>query len=464
MTTLTKMMQAERKSHAKKLETTTQEVILRGDNFKVFCDDKSEELVLAGAAGTGKTMAILLKLYNAAVTYPRTRILIARKTRTSLTETGLVTWEDDVLGAGHPLLGRRLQRSHRHEYRFSNGSTIVTGGLDNPEKILSSQWNIIYIQEATEITQADWEQVGGRLRNPGEGFRQLIGDCNPVSPTHWLYRRGREGLLKMYRSTHHDNPAYFDVATKELTKLGAEYIGRLERTLTGHRRKRFLEGVWAQAEGQVYPEYDVTVNLIDAFPVPSHWRRYVSIDWGYNDPLVIQWWAVDTDGALYLYREFFRTATLVEDAAREFVRLSEGDPTPVAVVCDHDLNDRMTFERHTGLETLPAIKDIKMGIQAVSLRLRPGGNGKPRLYIMRGCLAHEPDANLLVKGSPPETAAEIDLYVFDSRAGHEDDPVDKHNHGLDCLRYVCMHLDSGPVFHEYEPPTQAPPSAVPLRW
>lgn len=399
--------------------------------------------MLSGGAGTGKSLAILTKLYDAAIRYPRSRIAIVRKTRTSLTETGIVTWEEDILGANHPLLARPINRGHRHSYKFSNGSVVVLLGCDDPEKILSSQWNLIYIQETTDISQAEWEQIGGRLRNPGPCPRQLIGDCNPVSPSHWLYRRGKQGTLKMYRSVHQDNPYLYDVKTQQLTPDGVLYIGRLERTLTGHLRKRFLEGVWAQAQGQVYPEFDPLVNLIDPFPIPVHWTRYVAIDWGYNDPLVIQWWAQDTDGRLYLYREIFRTQTLVEDAVVEFRNLSIGEPPPAFIVCDHDLSQRMTFERHSGYHTIPADKEIKVGVQDVSLRLRPAGDGKPRLFFFRNALAHDPDGTLMAKGLPCCTTQEIDLYTFDAREKYQDLPVDRNNHGC-LIAGTAIETDSGP--------------------
>ncbi|HLS00652.1 MAG TPA: hypothetical protein VK054_01520, partial [Beutenbergiaceae bacterium] len=85
---------------------------------------KGPEIMLAGPAGTGKSRASLEKIHLCAERYPGMRALIVRKTRVSLTQTGLVTFEDHVLPEGHPVL-QGAQRSHRSTYQYPNGSEIV---------------------------------------------------------------------------------------------------------------------------------------------------------------------------------------------------------------------------------------------------------------------------------------------------------------------------------------------------
>src|SRR5262245_49043147 len=59
-------------------------------------NSRAEEVLQAGPAGTGKTLANLLRVYWVCRKYPGARALIVRKTRESLTESVLVTWERDV--------------------------------------------------------------------------------------------------------------------------------------------------------------------------------------------------------------------------------------------------------------------------------------------------------------------------------------------------------------------------------
>ncbi|GAG05846.1 unnamed protein product, partial [marine sediment metagenome] len=58
---------------------------------------QGREVLIEGPAGTGKSRAIWEKLYAVAYKYPGCRILVVRKTRESMTESVLVTWEDKVL-------------------------------------------------------------------------------------------------------------------------------------------------------------------------------------------------------------------------------------------------------------------------------------------------------------------------------------------------------------------------------
>ena len=41
------------------------------------------------------------------------------------------------------------------------------------------------------------------------------------------------------------------------------------------------------------------VHVVDPFDIPTDWSRYLSIDFGYTNPFVAQWWALDHDGRLY---------------------------------------------------------------------------------------------------------------------------------------------------------------------
>src|SRR5580692_8196212 len=157
-----------------------------------------KECLLSGAAGTGKTLCNLLRVYWTARLFDGARSLIVRKTRESLTETVLVTWERDVLGSSHPILTTRPNlRRVRQSYHFPNGSEAVCGGIDKPDKILSSEYDLIYAPESTDFEKEDWETLGTRLRSGVVPYQMQIGDCNPGSPEHWLYKRCMDGLCKL---------------------------------------------------------------------------------------------------------------------------------------------------------------------------------------------------------------------------------------------------------------------------
>lgn len=404
------------------------------------------ELLVSGPAGTGKSRAILEKIHDLALHYPRIRALIVRKTRESLSESTLVTFEDEVLGEDHPLLlgkgGKVLERSNRTHYLYPNRSRIVLGGMDKPRKVLSSQYDIIYVPEAIELMIEDWEALATRNRNYKMPWQQLIGDTNPGPPTHWLKMRCDAGLTKIIHSRHEDNPCYFDQTTGEWTTEGKLYVfGTLDR-LTGVRRKWFREGQWVAAEGIVLETWDESIHLINRFAIPPEWRRIVSIDFGYRNPFVAQWWAIDmAKDRMYRYREIYMTGRIVQDHAQAILRYSEGEKIE-AFISDHDAEDRATLARY-GVRTIPAKKSIKTGIDAIESRLRMDDDGKPRLFYLRDSVM-EIDQTLRDAKLPYCTEQEIPGYIWSpSQTGKvvKEVPVDKDNHGIDATRYAVMYVD-----------------------
>jgi phage terminase large subunit len=401
---------------------------------------RQKEILLSGPAGTGKSRAALEYLNWIAMENPGCRLLMMRKTRRSLTESGMVTFANKVK---HDAQGIAWN-STTQQYRYPNGSILAVGGMDKPAKIMSSEWDIIYVQEATELAEEDWEAATTRLRNGAVPFEHIIGDCNPDAPTHWLRQRAQSGRLLMLESRHEDNPA-----------VTAEYLMRLDE-LSGVRYKRLRLGLWAAAEGMVYDMWDPPKHIVPRFPrsegnprgdPPKEWPRYLSIDFGYSAPFVCLWWAQDPDGRLWNYREIYRTGRLVEDHAAHIKRESRwesknGDPLPRLIICDHDAEGRATLERHLGMMTLNATKNLTAGIQAVSARLREAGDGKPRLYFLDNSLVDE-DPTLRERKQPLSVTQEFESYVWakHSDGSYKEEPIDDYNHALDSLRYMVADRD-----------------------
>ncbi len=424
----------------------------RGAALTLF-KTRASEVVLAGPAGTGKSLACLFRVHLTALKNPGIRCLIVRKTAVSLGSTTLVTFEKrvatDAIAAG---VVRWFGGSAREAagYRYDNGSAIVVGGLDKPEKILSSEYDLVFVDEATELTVTDWETIGTRLRNGALAWQQQIGACNPGPPTHWLKKRADRGDLVMLASRHRDNPAYVN-ADGTYTAAGEAYIvGKLGR-LTGVRRLRLGNGQWAAAEGLVYEEWDDDLHMVPALPAAAKdWTRWWTVDFGYSNPFVLQCWAEDPDGRLYRYREIYKTKTLVEDHAKHIlslVRDRDGawtEPQPRAIICDHDAEDRATLERHLGMSTTAARKTVSDGIQAVQSRLKAAGDGRPRLYLVRGALV-ETDQELAQAEKPTCTEDEISAYVWptDVKPDKREAPVKEDDHGMDAMRYMVADRDLG---------------------
>lgn len=419
---------------------------------------KGPELLYAGPAGTGKSKCLLEKLHAMMLKYPGARGLIVRKTLASLGSTALVTYEQHV--AKEHLANGEVKwfggsPKEAACYKYKNGSVIVVGGMDKSMKIMSSEYDVCYAQEATELLEEDWEAITTRLRNGKIPYQQLIADANPDVPTHWLKIRCDRNRTKMIRSRHEDNPILFnqnpDGTTGGLTEVGAAYIAKLD-ALTGVRYQRLRKGIWCAAEGLVYEEYDPDVHIHKRIGEPPiSWTRYVTVDFGYTNPMVVQFWAEDEDGRLYLYRELYQTRTTVEDMAPKIkaaMNLKKA-PRPRMIICDHDAEGRAVLEKHLGMSTKAAKKTVEDGIQAVKMRMiRSDADGRPRIYLCEDALV-EVDRDLQDRKKPTCTLEEVVGYVWDrgtvtaQAAGKppKEAPVKEDDHGMDAMRYMVAERD-----------------------
>ncbi|SFY52056.1 phage terminase large subunit [Streptomyces sp. F-1] len=415
---------------------------------KTLLSAKEQEICIAGPAGTGKSLAMLQKAFYTSLMVPNCRSLIVRQTHASLTGSTLVTFEQQVattaLAEG---VVKWFGGSPRKPaaYQFANGAEILVGGLDRPEKFLSTEFSRIYVDEATQISLTALETLITRLRGNAATYRQIVLACNPDHPKHWIKQRCDEGTMRMIHSLHRDNPLYVNL-DGSLTERGVDYMAKLD-ALTGVRRLRFREGIWAAAEGLVYEGWSEPVHVIEPFDVPAAWTRWVTIDFGFTNPFVAQLWAEDPDGRLYLIREWVRTRMLVEDHAEVIRdRLLAGQPRPRAIITDHDAEDRATLERKLGMGTQAAHKGVSDGIQAMQSRLKVQPDGRARLHVFSNALL-ERDADMDATSLPIGLAEEVAGYVWAVKPGNagglKEEPVKANDHSMDAARYMVAARDIG---------------------
>lgn len=438
------------------------------------------EVLAAGPAGTGKSLACLWRVHLMAMLYPGLRALIVRKTAVSLTSTGLVTFREHVIPAAraaglvHWYGGSKEQAA---AYQYKNGSEVVVGGLDKPDKIMSSEYDVVFVQEATETTITDWEAIITRLRHSVSHLQQVIADCNPAHPRHWLKERCDAGTVQHIHCRHEDNPTLFDPVTGEMTPAGKTYIQEKLDKLTGVRYQRYRLGRWCAAEGVIYEDWDEAIHLVDrpdpidpdgspSTCLPVEWTRWWSMDFGFTNPFVAQCWAEDPDGRLWLEWEVYHTGRLVEEHAvtildqvtepidgythprGERQRAHHGrrwtGPKPRAVICDHDAEGRATLAKELGMSTKAATKKVIEGIQAVQARYKLAGDGRPRIILLRDAVV-ERDQALKDAGRPTCTAEEIPGYVWDASPGKapKETPLKNDDHGMDAKRYIVAEKDLG---------------------
>lgn len=204
------------------------------------CRDR--EVCLVGAAGAGKSRGWLERLHRDALDHPRSRQLIVRATRTSLTSSAMVTLRDEVFPEG--TFGdadtARPIRFHSGEqaYIYPNGARLGVVGLDDPGKVFSSQWDRVYCQEVNELAERPYSTLLRALRNNVLPWQQLVSDMNPQIEQHWMHQRCDAGTCREFIATHADNPTNTAAYLAGLASLkGAEreslYLGQRVTEMEG---------------------------------------------------------------------------------------------------------------------------------------------------------------------------------------------------------------------------------------
>lgn len=160
-------------------------------------------------------------------------------------------------------------------------------------------------------------------------------------------------------------------------------------------RRAHLDGDWDVHAGQYFREFSREKHVVAPFEIPHWWRRFRSMDWGYNDPCCVLWHAADGEGRVFTYRELYVRQTLAGDVARRAVELS-----PRRKHCLHRCITRYVakarrrcFPQTAGLKA----KRLQSFLQPPECR--------SRLRTIQGSRAGTASANTLRRGSKRKKTA-----------------------------------------------------------
>lgn len=101
---------------------------------------------------------------------------------------------------------------NKSEMRFTHrptGNEILMLGLDDVEKLKSIEGITgLWVEEATELSESDFDQLDLRLRGETINYKQIILSFNPIDESHWLKKRFFDSQLSnctTIRTTFKDN-------------------------------------------------------------------------------------------------------------------------------------------------------------------------------------------------------------------------------------------------------------------
>lgn len=286
-----------------------------------FCSRGEFEALYGGAAGPGKTDCIIA-LATRYIEFPDYAGILFRRTFPQLQEIIDRCWKR------YPSFGG-IYRSTEHRWYFPSGATIALSHMQHEDDKYNHQgkeYHFVGFDELTQFTETQYTYLFSRARTTDSRISPRVrASSNPGGIGHnWVKERfvtitepgktyvdPKTGLSRIFvPGTIEDNP------TLMLADPG--YVMRLE-ALPELEKQRLRYGIWDAFEGQVFAELSKLSHGCEPFDVPPEWEKFCVFDWGYAKPFSVGWYAMDYDGMLYRYREWYGCKEREPDAGLKMV-------------------------------------------------------------------------------------------------------------------------------------------------
>ena len=254
--------------------------------------------LFGGAAGPGKSMALLMEAVVQANDNRGSNTLLLRRTFPELEQSLLLYFRKEI--------PRELYASFndsKHVVTWLNGSTTRFGycaAENDVYQYQGAEFLFIGIDELTLFTLRQWQFLTSRNRCPiAKTFPNMAGATNPGNIGHawvkslWIDKQPAAGMenpecydpadYDFISARVHDNPIY---------AADQNYLKTLA-ALPSHLRRAFLDGDWEVFAGQYFDNFDVTRHTTRAETIDwkPWWPRWISIDWGFEHPSATYWHA-----------------------------------------------------------------------------------------------------------------------------------------------------------------------------
>jgi phage terminase large subunit len=290
-----------------------------------FHECPADEVLYGGAAGGGKSRAILMDALANALQYDKSKQIVFRRTFSELERTLIL--ESRIL---YPKELAKYNES-KHRWTFLNGSIIEFSYLDKESDVFNYQgaeYDFIYFDELTHFTETQYTYMLSRLRGTNPNIhRQVKSATNPGGVGHhWVKQRFIDPAPPETVWKTDDGRTRCFIPAKVYDNLALlnndpDYVKRLG-ALDENTRKQLLEGDWDVFAGQFFTEFSRDIHVVQPFSIPSHWRKIRAMDEGYNDPFVCLWLAFDEHNNCFVYKEFVKSQLLSEEQARAVLELT----------------------------------------------------------------------------------------------------------------------------------------------
>lgn len=419
-------------------------------------------LGIGGAAGGGKTDALLGIGTVACLTWPKLQVGLFRRTFPELSGPG-----GAILRSLELLTGIARYTADNHRWTFPNGSVLQFCHCQREKDVhryQSQQFDLLLVDEATHFTEWQVRYLLTRNRATVDGVIPLcVMATNPGNVGHlwfreWFVNLGAPGKTHGYVTesgtieTHQFIPARLE-DNQILERRDPGYRATLE-ALPDAERRALLLGDWDVFEGQVFKEWRRDLHVISPIALPSDAHRIVALDWGYAEPWCCLWMArcrlnvppySPEFSRRIVYREAYQAGLTDPEQAERIHELTADDEWIDVYAADPS----MWTKRTTGKKAISSADVYK----SLGITLSMGDNnrigGKRRVHE---ALALLPDGypGLLIFENCRNLIRTLPALPYDD-IRVEDVNTDAEDHPYDTLRYGLSYKIAE------RPPSKPPP-------
>jgi len=389
-----------------------------------WCDSSpvmdKEGIIADGAIRSGKTVSMSLSFVMWAMCrFDGQNFGMCGKTIGSFRRNVLFTLKLMLRSRGYGVKDHRADNMVQITRNGKENYFYIFGGKDERSQDLIQGITLagVFFDEAALMPQSFVNQATGRCSVGGSKYWF---NCNPDGPYHWFKLEWLDNLDKK-------NMLHLHFAMDDNLSLLEDVKKRYRSTYTGIFYKRYILGLWVMAEGTIYDMFDAdahTKPYKEIVPQLADGERYVSIDYGTQNPTVFLLWNKGKNGIWYCIREYYysgrdkrkqKTDAEYADDLTEWLK----EIKIKAIIVDPSAASFIAELRKRGYEVKKAKNDVEDGIRLVSTLLNTG-----KIIFSEACT---------------NTIKEFASYIWDAKAAErgEDKPIKQYDHAMDAVRYFC---------------------------
>lgn len=403
-----------------------------------FHYSEADEVFYGGAAGGGKSEAILFDAVQFCLENKNVKTSIFRRTFPELEKS---------------IILRFLEKAPRDKYKYNkqehrvywdSGSILEFNHCQYESdvfKFQSAEYDRMYFDELTHFTEFIYRYLRSRVRTTKKHIKaQIKSASNPGNIGHlWVKKTFIDGVTpnQLCVKKEEESGAEFTVEfipakvydNKYLMEADPGYVKKLMR-LPEDERKALLDGDWNVFKGQFFKEWLTNVHVVKPFKIPSGWKVFRALDWGWRKPFCVVWLAIDHDGSICVFKELYDVEKTDEQVVK-LIKKMTGSQEIAYTIADPSIWSVTQYEKGESL----AHRFNKMGIPMI----KGDNNRLSGANIFHSYLYHskKEKPKLTFFSNCYDSIRTIPALIHDLKKPEDVDTLGE-DHAYDAIRYGLM--------------------------